>query len=344
MLHIILHLVGWCIFFVAPFTFFSNSVSFSDYLATRFNGGLLFLNVIIVIYFYLNARIFVPRLLFMKRPLMYFFSAFAFIGIPLIYTRVQHSPRYGPPFWVRNHDALLQSSHLQHPNFSGLMLLFLLVWAVSLLIAIFSKLISTEKRVIVVEADKKAAELSFLKAQINPHFLFNTLNNIYSLSIAGSTKTSDAIMRLSTIMRYVTNDVHIDLVPLADEIGCITNYIELQKLRLSPETMTLLFDVQGDTLNTKIAPLIFMPFVENAFKYGVSNNVPAKITIIISIKDNRIEMNVTNTIFKMSHNFEGTGIGIENVKRRLKHIYKDKHYIEIKTVKDQFHVHLILPI
>jgi len=129
----------------------------------------------------------------------------------------------------------------------------------------------TTQRALIAETEKAQAELSFLKAQVNPHFLFNTLNNIYTLAIIKDANTAPSIMKLSNIMRYITDETRHDFVNLQQELNCITDFIDLQKLRLTQKT-TLLFELDGDFENKKIAPLILMAFIENAFKYGVSNH------------------------------------------------------------------------
>src|SRR4029078_3784733 len=132
------------------------------------------------------------------------------------------------------------------------------------------------------EADKANAELSFLKAQVNSHFLFNTLNNIYSLAITKNENVADAVMKLSNIMRYVTDDANEDFVSLEKELDSISNYVSLQRLRLGNKA-TINFIIEGDIHDKQIAPLILMPFVENTFKHGISYASASTIDIKITI-------------------------------------------------------------
>src|SRR5437773_3176321 len=150
-------------------------------------------------------------------------------------------------------------------------ILFVMTWSLSTALSIIKEWRTTLQKVSRAEADKVKAELAFLKAQINPHFLFNTLNNIYSLAITKNENTSFAVMKLSNIMRYVTDDATNDFVPLQMEIDCINDYIELQRLRLSKKA-EINFAVSGNTEDKQIAPLILMTFVENVFKYGISTH------------------------------------------------------------------------
>jgi len=147
--------------------------------------------------------------------------------------------------------------------------IFMMIMGLSIATSTVERWQNAESKVVKAEAEKATAELSFLKAQINPHFLFNTLNNIYTQSVINSEHTSESIMKLSNIMRYVTDDVTQDFVLLKDEIDCVRDYIELQRLRLGADA-EISFQVTGKPEGKKIAPLIFMTFIENAFKYGVT--------------------------------------------------------------------------
>lgn len=190
-------------------------------------------------------------------------------------------------------------------------------------------------------AEKKSAELSFLKAQINPHFLFNTLNNIYTLAIRQSPNTAPSIMKLSNIMRYLTDDVTKEFIPLKREIECIRDYINLQSLRLGSNNI-IDFEITGKTDNKKIAPLILMTFIENVFKYGITTRGEAIITIkLISDKD-RITFFCRNSILVSKNFAETTGIGLANTRHRLELIYPHKHTLDIEDENGLFTVSLTL--
>jgi two-component system LytT family sensor kinase len=201
--------------------------------------------------------------------------------------------------------------------------------------------LEAEKRTFQAEADKAKAELSFLKNQINPHFLFNTLNNIYSLSIIQDAKTSLSILKLSNLMRYIADDATKNFISLEREVSSIRDCIDLQKLRLD-ENMHLEFSVTGNTENKTIAPLILMSFVENAFKYGVTTREPATITIKLFADEQKIMFFCQNKIFVHKHHIETTGIGLSNTRQRLKLIYPKKHTLEIDEQNDSFTVQLTL--
>ena len=221
--------------------------------------------------------------------------------------------------------------------------IFILIMALSTASKTVQQWKLTERRIAQAEADKASAELSFLKAQINPHFLFNTLNNIYSLILSGSENAADSVMKLSNIMRYVTDDVTHDFVPLQSEIDCINDYIELQRLRIGKNS-PIDFTVSGDPKRKVIAPLVLMTFVENVFKYGISKREHSPIFIKIEVSDLSISFFCENLVFINKGETENpsTGIGIKNTVQRLKHLYPDKYILDIVNDGKEYKVNLTL--
>jgi two-component system, LytTR family, sensor kinase len=185
-----------------------------------------------------------------------------------------------------------------------------------------------EKAKNTLENEKLTAELAFLKSQVNPHFLFNSLNNIYSLAYQKSDKTPEAILKLAEIMRYMLYESNEDKVSLDKEIQYLENYIELQKLRFKNKT-NVRFEISGDTTNQKIMSLVLISFVENAFKHGSATDEQQPIAITMTINSGKLYFRVMNK--KSSHNKDETGgIGLLNVKRRLDLLYKNKYHLEIE--------------
>jgi LytS/YehU family sensor histidine kinase len=221
------------------------------------------------------------------------------------------------------------------------LILFLLVWLASMALQILKEWRSSQQRALIAESDKKTAELAFLKAHINPHFLFNTLNNIYSLAIINHEQTAVSILKLSNIMRYVTESVAIDFISLESEVECIVDYVDLQKLRLSNKVY-LDFSISGDTQDKMIAPLILITFIENVFKYGISNHQQSTITIKLFIEEKAITFYCQNRIFNPDYVYDREGFGITNTKRRLDFLYPGKHTLDINTDKGLFTVQLTL--
>jgi two-component system, LytTR family, sensor kinase len=241
-----------------------------------------------------------------------------------------------PRFKPSNHIIFIHQSG--NIDMVGLFI-FIIVMGLSIAVATVQKWQLTEKVVVKAQAEKAHAELSFLKAQINPHFLFNTLNNIYALSITNSEKTSQSIMKLSNIMRYVTDEVTEDHVSLQSEIDCINDYIDLQKLRIGKK-IKINFILAGDIKNQRIAPLVLMTFIENVFKYGISKHHNATITIKLIIEETKLIFFCQNIIFEKGTNSNRKGIGIANTKQRLEHMYPGKHLLEINKDNGLFTVKL----
>ena len=190
-----------------------------------------------------------------------------------------------------------------------------------------------------IAAERMTMELSFLRSQINPHFLFNTLNSIYSLALMKSDMTADAVMKLSDIMRYMTEDSNSDKVPLVKEVNYISHYVELQKIRLSDTTHVTL-DISGEFSGYGIPPLILMPFVENAFKYGVRSHEPTGISITLKVENHVLVFNVSNLIFKERNQPDTTGLGISNTRKRLDQIYPGGYTLKIFETHRLFMVNL----
>ncbi|MTI33509.1 sensor histidine kinase [Xanthovirga aplysinae] len=180
------------------------------------------------------------------------------------------------------------------------------------------------------------SELAFLRSQINPHFLFNTLNNIYALAYKRSEHTPEAVMKLSNMMRYMLYEANEERVPLVKEIENLQSFIELQKFRRK-ENDWVDFGVSGETEDKEIAPLLLMPLVENAFKHSSKHS---QVLIHLASKPNSIEFKVSNTYKLHEQKDKLGGVGLTNIQRRLNLLYPQKHQIEINKEKDQFHVHL----
>lgn len=191
-----------------------------------------------------------------------------------------------------------------------------------------------------LENEKLNAELAFLKSQINPHFLFNSLNNIYSLAYRKSEKTPDAILKLAEIMRYMLYESNEDTVLLTDEIDYLHNYIELQKLRFKGDSFVDI-DVKIDRTDHRIMPLLLISFLENAFKHGVSADALKPIRILINVTNGRLHFKVENTKSR-SNKDQTKGIGLVNLKRRLQLGYPDRHTINIVESDDHYSSELFL--
>lgn len=186
--------------------------------------------------------------------------------------------------------------------------------------------------------EKLQSELSFLRAQTNPHFLFNTLNNLYVLARKKSDNTPDAIMMLSKIMRFVLYECRAPRIAIADEAKVIQDYIELEKLRYN-KRLSIEYHEDLDNPLCPIAPLLLLPFVENSFKHGASGTTGnAKISIQLTLRDNQLIYRVQNTLDsdEATNNSSSSGIGLKNVQRQLHLLYEDQHHLDISRDNGYF--------
>lgn len=206
----------------------------------------------------------------------------------------------------------------------------------------FSFVLSLNGRWQETEAARARAELAYLKAQINPHFLFNTLNSIYSLAIIQHEKTSDAVVKLSNMMRYILNESETEYTDLQKEISYISNYIDLQKMRFG-EAFKLTYETKGDFSGQKIEPLILISFIENAFKYGINAEDESDIRIRIEITGHLLHLNVYNRKVKINDLPENTGgVGLKNTRERLNILYPDAHSLSIQDEPGYYEVKLTI--
>jgi len=209
-------------------------------------------------------------------------------------------------------------------------------------VTILSILLRLDNRLKEIQNEKLKAEVNYLKAQINPHFLFNTLNSIYALTLKKSDQAPWAVLRLSEMMRYVVTESDSEKVPLEYEIQYISDYIDLQKLRMGNHT-DFSFEVKGDSSKKRIAPIILVNYVENAFKYGVNPDEPSKISIFIHIDSKGVELTVENKITVRQNDLtEQTNEGNRNTKKRLDYFYPEKYKLNIDHRQDFYAVKLYI--
>jgi len=192
-----------------------------------------------------------------------------------------------------------------------------------------------------LEKEKSTAELNALKQQINPHFLFNTLNALYALGIEeNSEKTADGIAKLGTLMRYNLNDAQKEFIALSKEIDYIKKYIELQELRITSNNVLRINIVKTGIEDYKIAPLLLIPFIENAFKYGISTTEKTFTALTIKIHNNWLIMELVNSIIAQPAAESSNGIGLSNTRKRLAALYPKQYELIIEETPTEFEVHL----
>ncbi len=204
---------------------------------------------------------------------------------------------------------------------------------------LFQESYLSSKKMQALKEDKLKTELAYLKTQVNPHFLFNTLNNMYVMAKKNSDTLPDTIMQLSDLLRYQLYDTEADLVPLNNEIQYLKNYLELELLRR--QHLKLEFEITGNTGSQKIRPLILLPYIENAFKYSNSGTGSDYIKIQLHASEEAIDFSVENNKGTLHRRAVG-GIGMTNAQRRLELGYPDNHTLDIKETDKTFIVTLNL--
>ena len=191
-----------------------------------------------------------------------------------------------------------------------------------------------------LENQRLSAELAFLKSQINPHFLFNSLNSIYSLAYQRSETTPEAILKLSEIMRYMLYECNDNRVDLVKELQYLQNYIDLQKIRFGSKAY-IDYKIDGKVEDQKIVPLLLIAFIENAFKHGVASNPLTPIRLLIDVEESHLHFYMQNKKHTNNRDASG-GIGLNNVKRRLDLLYPGKYNLDIRDETDTYTVELSL--
>lgn len=334
---VFLHLSFWCVY-----------VSFFIYQVTSFRGGELPFDRILTIALtqivfaaicaYLNYFVFLPR--FLKRRNVWLYLLEFFIPFLLImYLRITLD-RYFADGLTGSLEYVYSTRFVVQVIVTNF---FIVIFVAMLRFAI--EWLEFEAKKNEVENEKLTAELNFLKAQINPHFLFNTLNNLYYLAYSKSENTTEVIAKLSQMMRYMIYETNHQKVLLNKEIEYMQNYISLERLRLNDQ-IPIKFEVAGNTENVWITPLIFITFLENAFKHGVNNSNPkAWVNIAISLRDHECIYTVENSrSAEQKNGSEKSGIGLINVKRRLELSYPGKYTLVTEDTREKYVVKLNLSI
>jgi sensor histidine kinase YesM len=298
--------------------------------------------MISLVVFYLNYSLLVPFLLLRKRTLLYILSVLLLVCSPLI---VIYFYPYPQPLDIPSSEEL--DSFIRRVEGLGRFkymfpVLFNLVFLVmGTTIRVYEQLIRNDRKKQLIESEKTTTELQFLKNQINPHFLFNSLNSIYSLTIQKSNDAPEAVITLSELMRYMLYQTNDEFVLLKSEIDFIQNYMKLQRLRIvNNEHINI--NVHGIVSNQKIRPLLLISFIENAFKYGSDFKGNTEISIKIYVKEDEIQFTCMNLIGNRNKDNKNSGIGLRNTKERLLLLYPEKHWLTVKEENNKFIIDLTL--
>lgn len=286
----------------------------------------------LVVYF-ANFYLFGPYLFFRRR-----YWLFVLCNLLLI-LGANYGFVYG--YFAIKHNVPSMPAKAWMGFFSGTFIFFLLnivTVAVAIGIRHFIRVRQLKQQLKDEKAKNTEAELAWLKNQINPHFLFNTLNNISSLTQIDADAAQDAIAQLSDLLRYAMYETNKNTVPLGGEVEFMRNYIELMKLRCNEQT-SVNYQLSTDSEQVEVAPLLFISLIENAFKHGVSSGRPSAISIKLEQLQGQLTFICDNTNYpKNDKDRSGSGIGIENTRRRLELMYADRYEWE-QTLEDNiYHV------
>ncbi|KAB2870006.1 MAG: histidine kinase [Bacteroidales bacterium] len=323
------HIIAWILLSMLPFYFNAKTLlSQPDFVIEWFKGVALNIFLFYIFYGFVN-----PRFLNQKK-------LFQFIGISLFVILLYAVIKYelykfnildnGSKRPVTYERIFTES--IVNTIFAGL----------AIFLSLAESWFYAQQYQQQLEKEKLESELKMLRFQINPHFLFNTLNNIHTLVYKKSDDAPSAVMKLSGLMRYMLYESDSDFVPLLKELEYIGNFVELQKLRLT-NSDNVTFMVEGNPENKSIAPLLIVPFIENAFKHGILSSKETYIDIKIYIYNNSLNFICINK-YTDAESTVNSGVGLENVKKRLTLQYPDKHHLQIDKSGDFFNVKLQLSI
>ena len=335
--YIVRHILSWCVLIIVPHLFSANPLSMN----LLFFHTLLYVAPITI--FYLHSDVILPYFFIKRRYLYYFTSVFILCGVfffinhmlsPLLEKMVEILSVDNPSIHVLKGKAVIAPR----------LFVFFITLAASGMYGYSVQNAKREQVLKEMERQQAVSNLQLLKSQLSPHFLFNAMNSLYSLSLKKSEDLPNAILTFSDLLRYNTYDSAEDYVNVEKEIEYLHNYIKIQELRLS-EGSTISFNVDRDeNVSVKIAPMILIPFVENAFKHGRSPEGTVDIRANIRVTANEINFFIVNKLFVTGTKDSAHGIGIQNVKTRLQLIYGPKHHLEIHETETDYRVDLKIDI
>ena len=332
------HVFFWLFYFLLNTLRWGNY--FNDYLYSLKTNIIGFpVHMILV---YLNIFILMPKLVFKKK---YFSFIIAILGSLLLMVFIKFNLTYylvSENIWPEG-PAVINDFTFSYAIDMMIGELYVITFVTA--IKITMDWLEEQKRTAELEKMQSETELKFLRTQISPHFFFNTLNNIYSLAIEKSEKTPKIILKLSELMRYLLYETRTKRQRLEQEIICIQNYLELESIRYG-KLLEIDMKISGDIMNKKIAPILLLSFVENAFKHGANKNIGnIKIDLDFKIIDNFLYFTISNPVPKLGKHKQiidhPGGIGLNNVRKRLALGYnKDEYELNIENNNKVFIVNL----
>lgn len=327
---IAMHSLVWVLLLVIPY---ASTDQIFDSFDLKYLLLCMGLSAVLILIFYFNYFFLIPRYLLAKKYWLYFsFLLIAIAAVILLFSSLIFFSGFNP-------ESLAKADPAIEKIIPVILVNAILLWLLSIISSI---LWSVYNRLKQTETEKLTAQIASLKSQINPHFLFNTLNNIYATAIDTSPKAADMVDKLSEMMRYTMKDTQQDFVLLEDEINYIDNFIELQKLRLD-RSVKLDYSGMENIPALQIAPMLLIPFIENAFKHGVNSEQKSRIKIELGMNNTELQLRVSNNKVNMQREIsERSGLGIENTKHRLNLIYPSRHLLVINDTEREFFVSLYI--
>ena len=329
--YLILHILCWLVLFVVPIFFHSSN----DDWMTVWNRYFRWLGnpLAYMLVFYLNYLWVVPRYLLKKNWKMFLLINFFVIVSGVFMMDLWH---WGAlQLLPEMNNGSLRRGRIMFPRYFSAFLTLVLIIALAVAVRMIQRWQHLEEARKEAEAARAEAELSNLRNQMNPHFLLNTLNNIYALIAFDQTKAQAAVGELSKLLRHMLYENRQDFVPLYKEADFIRNYIELMKIRVTDSVkINTNINIHPND-STPVAPLIFISLIENAFKHGISPQGKGEITVGLNQADGDITCEIHNTSYpKRDNDKSGSGIGLEQVSRRLELMYPDRYTWEKGTMPD----------
>lgn len=296
-----------------------------------------FHTLIYIVAFYVNYFLLIDKLLFRKKVFVYIIVALLFVAVMVLVGQGVHGIVDRLTGFDRPRPAPRGNGFFTLGIMMREYVMIILTTALSVALKLGFRWAKIEKMKERVAAEQREMELHNLKNQLNPHFLFNTLNNIYALTAIDPEKAQNAIHRLSKLLRYTLYENEEKEVTLDKELLFMQNYIELMKLRLS-ENSTLEVEIyDGPTRGLTIAPLMFISLVENAFKHGMSGSRPSFIRIRIALDGDTVSCHVENSLFpKKETDKSGSGIGLSNLTKQLSMLYEGRFYYNAIAIGDRY--------
>ena len=318
----IIHILAWIVLLLVYTIFeYSEGRSITQNLVYRVAIG--------AAVFYVNYSALVPNLLLKKKNAFYLLSLILLVGVTYLTITAVF------PIETNNNQELSKS------RFMAIVIFNLVLIVIGTIIRVYEQWIENDKIKTEIVAQKNKTELEALKNQLNPHFLFNSLNSIYSLTVKKSNDAPEAVIMLSILMRYMLYKANDDEVLLKDELLYIENYIKLQRIRIS-KNEKVKTNISGTISAQKISPLLFISYIENAFKYGTDLNGNTEVIIDIRVNDYELQFKCVNVIGSRNRDDENSGIGMQNTKERLELLYPDKHLLNVREKDNTFIVDLKL--